>query len=159
MRMNRSMADSLAAAGIDPRKAQLDLATRLHKLASSNFVEERGCLVLEPLATLGSYDPDRFHDRTGYECLANKIHVKDYLDRTVTVLEQLRQGVGYGAELGKRLAHSGRFIVILSVDRDTGDVVVRFHQEHPNESWVTDDLEGYETNDVLVWEPEDLAYL
>jgi hypothetical protein len=36
-------------------------------------------------------------------------------------------------------------------------VVVSFHQQRPGESWIADDLEGYEEEDILVWEPGDFA--
>ena len=157
MRMNRSMAGSLAKVGLDERNPRVEVNDHLLELAAANLVAEEGCIVLAPLAQVGHYDSSRFQDRTGYECLANKIHIEDFLDGTASALEQLRQGVGYAVVLAKRLVRSGRFLVILSVDRNSGDLVVRFHQQRPNENWVMDDLEGYEMEDMLVWEPHDFA--
>jgi hypothetical protein len=158
MRMNKSMARRLASTGLNPRRAHVNVAPRLQSLAAARLVARDGCLILEPLAHVEKFQVARFHDRTGYESFANKIHVADYLDDDASnAQDQLQQGIGYGLALGARLLERGSFLVILSVDRESGHTVVRFHEQRAGEGWLADDLEGYQMEDVLVLEPGDFG--
>jgi hypothetical protein len=158
MRTNNTMSQRLARAAVDPLDVQVQMSRRLQNLVQSPLRFDAGCVVLEPLATKIPYDPDKFYDRTGYECFVNKIHVVDYIDESSEKAQELLgQGLKYGFELGKRLAAEGTFLVVLSLDHDSGDVIVLFHKQREGEQWLSDNLEGYKTDDVLAWDTGDFS--
>ena len=145
MPANQAMLDLLVALVAESARP---LASGLAQLLRGELVEENGCWFLVPLregaktASLAS-----FPDRSGLECFVNHIHIEDFLE-TSDVVECLRQGLRWAGGLRGKLEEHGKFNIIVSCD-DTG-CSVRFHRIRPDESWMTDDLEGYRAESVLV---------
>jgi hypothetical protein len=145
MPANQAMIDLLAALVAESARP---LASGLAELLRGELVEENDCWFLASLregartASLAT-----FPDRTGFECFVNHIHIGDVLE-TSDVTECLRQGLRWADGLKGKLQEHGRFNVIVSCD-DT-DCSVRFHWIRPGERWMTDDLESYRAESVLV---------
>lgn len=115
------------------------------------FVESQGCVFMHGF----SHNAERhvvgdFHDRTGFECFINHVHLSDFVE--IEGIHRLWVGFQYVAVLSEELKKEfpeRRFTIIISYGPDTaGDCVVRFHCTRENEQWLSDDLEGYETEAV-----------
>ena len=92
-------------------------------------------------------------DKTGYECFVNHIHLKEAGDSAAA----LRQAVTFCTRVvaeGVRVApnRSLRFII----SRNGEDWTVHFHTLRPHESYVSDDLEMYTEEAVLVLDSAEL---
>ena len=88
--------------------------------------------------------PSDFSDRTGYESFINHVHLpwsnEDEVFSALNFVFELRRGLGgFDAERD--------FRVILAAGAD--DCTVRFHEIHPNEAWLADDLESYPEEAIL----------
>jgi hypothetical protein len=87
-----------------------------------------------------------FPDKTGFECFINHIHLPFAGTRGSLV-----SCLDYVARLQAALASDPRqrnFRVIVSISNC--DCTVRFHQIRPGESWISENLEGYESEAILV---------
>jgi hypothetical protein len=88
--------------------------------------------------------PSHFPDKTGYEAFVNHVHFPFDGKR-----ESLLRCLSYASAITRKLApmNSRRFHVIVSV----GDnCTVRFHEVRPGEIWLTEDLELYAEEAVLL---------
>jgi hypothetical protein len=87
----------------------------------------------------------KFPDRTGIECFVNHLHFR--VGRGRRALERVFR---YTAALSESLRslRDGNFQILLSVAN--GDCTVRFHKCRPGEEWLTNDLEGYKREAILV---------
>jgi hypothetical protein len=96
-------------------------------------------------------------DPTEFECSVNHIHVGDYVRETASITDLLWQGFLYAKQLTEDLGcifPEKQFAVILAFDEfsEFPDCTVRFHQIREENSWLTDDLELYKDEAILVWE-------
>jgi len=145
--MNTSMVRMLEAE--QPRRDEVppDL---LH-LLSLGFVEKDECVVLRALEnTAGDFDPRAHFDRTGYECLVNHVHIDP---REPDDPHPLQGGLAYADSLVdtlKRAPYQGPFRVILALNLAQNICTVRFHRVRRGESWISDDLESYIDEGLLV---------
>jgi hypothetical protein len=83
-----------------------------------------------------------FQDDTGFECFINHLHLADYVE----VDQQVGQGglfVKLIFEHWRSHAPDGCLNAIVGID-SSGDVVIRFHRRRANESWLSEDIDGYE---------------
>jgi hypothetical protein len=90
-----------------------------------------------------------FPDKTGFECSANHVHLP-----FVGTNESLISCLEYAATLQEALSpftQDRRFRVIVALPEDD-DCTVRFHQIRPGENWIADDLEGYKSEAILVFD-------
>jgi hypothetical protein len=153
MQANRAMRQLLAdgaalrSADVLPRR----LAEILHD--GINLVDD--CLVLGKSDAIPRLDSvrDAVRDKTGYECFVNHIHLKEVGDSAAG----LRQAVAFSTRVALEAVRvapnrSLRFII----SRNGEDWTVRFHTLRPDESWVSDDLEGYGEEAVLVFDSTEL---
>jgi hypothetical protein len=95
--------------------------------------------------------PASFPDAVGYECFINHLHIRDHISEQTERLhadEQLVHGLRFALELQERLPRHQRFEIIVASNED--DCNVRFHGSRAGQSWVADDLEGYQEDAVLV---------
>ena len=88
-----------------------------------------------------------FPDRTGLECFLNHTHFafdgkRESLLRCLAYAAALKQGLA-------SLADQRPFQVVVAV---SDDCTVRFHEARPGESWLTDDLESYAGEAILVFD-------
>jgi hypothetical protein len=127
--------------GADP------LAAGLRDELSQGFVVEQGCTFLSASrAKTLSVKLTQLGDRTGMECFVNHVHLGDVCVGA-SAEEQLLEAIRFAGAID-RLAEETprRFIVSLSDD----ECVVRFHQRREGESWISDDLERYPDEAIIV---------
>jgi hypothetical protein len=117
---------------LQPHESVLSLEI-LHVLAAG-FVEEQGCVLLASQAHNSAFTRVAdTHDETGYECFINHLHI-----------ESLQEAL----ELAQRLTNTlterfkSGFAVIIAFDGS--EATVRFHKLRPGQTWLSDNLEGYE---------------
>jgi hypothetical protein len=95
-----------------------------------------------------------FPDKTGFESFINHVHLS--YPRTN---ESLISCLKYATTLKDALiplTHDRRFRVIVSLSQDAPSdrfgCTVRFHQIRSDENWISEDLEGYESEAILVFD-------
>jgi len=88
-------------------------------------------------------------DKTGFECFINHVHLPfDGTNQTlISCLE-------YAATLQETLMPltDRHFRVIVSLADEERDCTVRFHQIRSGENWIAEDLEGYKSEALLVFD-------
>lgn len=141
--MNRRMAELLTQF-----KIQADLGHAMHPgvLAPTDFVTVDDSVLLRSEHEKSTHIKARdFPDRTGFECFINHLHVPFNGTR-----ESLLGSLGYATALRQALSSfQGReFLVITSIA--DGECTVRFHQVRQNENWVSEDLERYGSEAILL---------
>ena len=123
------------------------LAPALADLLRGELVSENGCWFLRDLREgARTTSLTSFPDRTGFECFVNHIHIGDFVDAP-NADESLAQALAWAKAIQAKLESLGRFNVIVSCHES--DCSVRFHRLRTGEAWLTDDLDGY-TEEVLV---------
>ena len=109
----------------------------------------------------GQWEPNKQHvkitdlpDKTGFECFINHVHLP--FDGTN---ESLNSCLEYAATLQEALmplTGDRQFRVIVSLSEDyefpESACTVRFHQIRPDENWIAEDLEGYKSEAILVFD-------
>jgi len=144
--MNTGMSELLNEAKIKTPFSGLEPSDKL-KLTMPNLIALNDSVLMRDQYESSSHlKPSEFQDLTGYECLLNHVHLPYDGSR-----ESLISCLCYATALQERLSgfEQGRqFLVIVTFSAD--GCVVRFHQRRPNETWLTDDLEGYREEAVLV---------
>jgi hypothetical protein len=89
-------------------------------------------------------------DKTGFECFINHVHfhfagtnesLVSCLERAATLQEALLP-----------LTPDRQFRVIVYLSEDECDGTVRFHQIRLGEDWIAEDLEGYKSEAILVFD-------
>lgn len=113
------------------------------------------CLVLGKSNAVPRLDSIRaaVMDNTGYECFVNHIHLKECGSSTAA----LRQATAFCKRVSAEAVRvvpnrSLRFII----SKNGEDWTVHFHTLRPDESYVSDDLEGYVEEAVLVLDSTEL---
>lgn len=96
-------------------------------------------------------------DKTGFECFINHIHIPFQGTK-----ESLVSCLAHAVSIEKALiplAENRRFRVIVGISEDDSSsdrtCTIRFHQIRSGEDWVADDLEGYKSEAVLVFDVPD----
>jgi hypothetical protein len=121
---------------------------------------EKGMHVVDDCLVIGELMP-RLHqerqrmDRTGFECFVNHVHLRE-IKSPVHVLRQAIAFCRRAALEARRIApdRSIRFIVSRNDDRDW---TVHLHTSRFDEpSWVSDDLEAYLGEAVLILDSPEL---
>lgn len=142
------MSQQLEALGVLGALKSTRLQDKLLKLAMSPIVETANGNVLEPL--LPAFELGQV-DNTGFEALANKIHISDYVD-SEAVEVTLVQGILYSETLAGRLSQlKGQYCVFLNVDSDSDEVTARWFTVRKNELWGPEDPQRYVGQGIAVW--------
>jgi hypothetical protein len=115
-------------------------------LVGGGFVEAHGCVFLRRLFHHGPLTGLAQHDLTGKECFVNSFHLEDYLEKGMSreapaLAVTAVKCVDWLAERLRRFS-ADPFQIIFSVDGRHS--VMRFHKVRDGESWLDDDLEGYQ---------------
>lgn len=143
--MNGKMSQLLRSKGIVwPLTAEL----RGREIPKLRFVHD--CLLLEE-----EYERNRharisdFPDRTGFECFINHVHLpfagtRESLARCLEYAAALQHAVASVAKGGHRVR------VVVGIG--DCDCVVRFHLIRPGETWLSENLEDYESEAMLVFD-------
>lgn len=143
MKTNSKMRDAMAR----DLSMSSELVASLNELLQSSFFEIDGCVLLGGLVeSSSSASISDFPDRTGYECFVNSLHIDDfaegnYLENAFFFLNSL-------FEKWRKFSDDRALRGIVSADEF--GVVVKFHQRRENESWLSEDIEGYEDAILVV---------
>jgi hypothetical protein len=144
MKMNKNMSDLLRRTNVSMTLAE-NMA--LETLKSPTFTVADGSVLLKHEYERAAHvKTEDFPDRTGYECFVNHVHLPFNGTR-----ESLLSCLGYAVALQRGLVRSAterRFQVIVSVAED--DCTVRFHEVRPGENWLSEDLEGFAEEAIVV---------
>jgi hypothetical protein len=126
--------------------------TQLKELLDAGLVEEEGCWFLKQCRLKNPHQLSDFQDRTGLECFINKIDIEE--EDSILLYEQ---GFALVHELQRILSAFGYFNIILSVSRTDIDdrpnfltCNVRFHKVRKGESWLDENLEGYNDDGLFI---------
>lgn len=124
-----------------------------------SIVETGGCWLLGGFVKKPHLSPADFPDATGLECSANKLRMEAMFPARLVLscpLLLLTAGILTARALSAELSrYPGRFNVILSYDGES--CAVRFHKIRAGERWLSEDLEGYVDEGVLVFEAGNAA--
>jgi hypothetical protein len=93
-----------------------------------------------------------FLDCTGFECVANDIHIEDF-SPGMDAVQMLGQAIGFSKLIQQKLRPPTlplRFIVSLDKFDGRDECIFTFHIVRPSESWLSENLEGY-SEPVLTW--------
>ncbi len=95
-----------------------------------------------------------FPDKTGFENFINHVHLP-FAGTNDSLISCLEYAATLQAAL-MPLTHERQFRVIVSLSDDAPSArfacTVRFHQIRPGESWISENLEGYESEAILVFD-------
>jgi hypothetical protein len=124
---------------------EIGVPSPLQVLVGGGFAEVHGCVFLRRFHH-GAWAGVPRHDLTGEECSVNSFHLEDYLEKDMSRESQALAvtAVKYADWLAERLRRfsADPFRIIFSVDRR--NCVMRFYKVRDGESWLDDDLEGYQ---------------
>jgi hypothetical protein len=88
-------------------------------------------------------------DETGFEAFVNHVHIEDVLPGATPSEALVAQAVLFARCLARDLSDASpgeAFEFVLAV----GDsYTVRFNKSRPGQSWLADDIEGYEQEAIL----------
>ncbi len=126
---------------------ELEVPSPFQMLVAGGFKDEDGCLFLREL-----FHHDRLtalamhHDKTGYECAVNAIHLEDYLEKGMAreapaLAATAQKCVPWLAERLRRFSKVPFRVIVTVAGRHC---TLRFHQIREDEQWLADDLEAYE---------------
>jgi hypothetical protein len=157
MRMNKRMEalyDSVKSATTTDDSC---LESRLMELLESGFIQVRDAFLLASQEKLAkTVKPESFPDFTGYECFVNHVHIDDYMRgnaASLDALATLKQGFVFAQRIREKLESSfpnTPFTVIVGVGES--GCSVRFHSTRDNEPWLSDNLDAYYQEAILVME-------
>ncbi|WP_237718160.1 hypothetical protein [Cupriavidus sp. BIS7] len=117
-----------------------DTNSGLSEIADMGFQVVGDCYLLSAmLEKERNVDRRNFQDGTGFECFVNSLHVEDYDD--VTPLPQAIQFLSRVFEGWNSTSPSSVLVAFVSADELS--VVVKFHVQRVDESWLSDNLDGY----------------
>lgn len=139
IRMNRRL--SLFSGALESWSS-VALHPSLKLIAKKGFIQRNGCFLLAAAADgRTNATASDFEDRTGYECFINHIHIDDYVKEAPAA-----QAFCFVFAVLSRWRQQWRFGTLNSIVAfaDRSSSVVRFHYKRPNESWLAQDLNGYE---------------
>ena len=122
----------------------------LRDLLTVNVIQRDGCFYYDFLAPQGPFSKE-LGDRTGNEAFYNKILIDDYLSEYYEASDGIVYGVLYAERLLNKLSLEildEKFNVIFSNDGMYSSVT--FHRIRAGESWLSDDLEKYQLNSLLM---------
>ena len=146
MRMNDKMSTLMQMAGVHWPPV---VRARPEQLPEFEVFDD--CILLKD-----QWEPNRQHvkitdhfDKTGFECFINHVHLPYAGTR-----EGLVSCLEYAATLQEALmplARGREFRVIVSAAEDD-DCTVRFHQIRVGENWIAQDIEGYKSEAILVFD-------
>jgi len=137
------------------------LDPNLEKVADGGMVLIDGCYFLCDQANgQTNVTIKDFQDRTGYECFINHIHVDDYVSGDL-----VNQSIGYACRVFEKWNEQkfdGEFIAVIAFttneDTNEDEATVRFHYRRKAESWLADDLDGYNDEGVLEISSADVEF-
>jgi hypothetical protein len=140
--------------GAPPQNADV-LPDELAQILGDGMTVVDDCLVVGKSDAVSRLDSVRaaVMDKTGYECFVNHVHLKELGDSAAVLGHAVAFCKRVNAEaISVAPGRSFRFII----SKNGNDWTVHFHTLRPNESYVSDDLEGYAVEAVLVLDSTEL---
>jgi hypothetical protein len=164
MIMNNRMRALLEETSIQIPESLDPLRTALRRIVDSGLIENEGCFFLKAL-NIRTFDVkkalEKYEDKTGLECSTNNLYIQSIIYTTPCnaisdIKFVLKQGIQYAIYLSKRISMFGHFKIILSLSLDSEnpgivDCSVRFHLIRQGENWISENLEDYCDDAVLVF--------
>jgi hypothetical protein len=150
MRVNRRMRAYLD----DLRSREVEAHSLLPERMPGDLelVQKGECVFLRRIAARPLRTLADFSHWTSVECFANKLSMNDMVDPRLSrgvPLVLLMGGLLLAERFARQLAYfPGRYNVIVSYDGESCSV--RFHKIRAGERWLSDDLEDYPEEGVLV---------
>ncbi len=155
MEMNSAMRTRWHSSNLETAIKKLELEESLAQLAASPIADTVHGVVLEHLMIEG-FRGHSLPDATGFEAFINKIHIGDFIEsvtRPNAINYLLAQGVMYSEKIRGRLSdRPEKFRILLSLEPESGEVTVRFYMRRVGESWEAENLESYETEEIIRWD-------
>jgi len=157
MRMNTKMNSVMktlhTAVASGKLTGAVNLNSELLKLIEPGFTMKDGAVLLKTQEKLAmDIRPDNFPDLTGYECFVNHIHIEDYLgDAERGSNSLLEQGLAFANKIVEELSslYLGKPFKVIVATNESG-CSVRFHMIRNGENWLSDDLDEYGQEAILV---------
>src|SRR5262249_229298 len=154
IRMNSVMKTLFTEVESGRMMSTANLSSGLLKLVEPGFAVIDGAVLLKTQEDVAkSIKPDNFPDLTGYECFVNHVHIEDYLsDAELGSNALLNQGVLFANKIVEELSSSfpGKQFKVIVATNESG-CTVRFHLIRSGENWLSDDLENYGQEAILVF--------
>jgi hypothetical protein len=117
------------------------LDPKLRGIVDGGFNIVNDCVLLAEQTGTTNATLDSFQDKTGFECFINHMHIDDFVSKDVE--ENSIVFVSKMLEKWNLKNNGGILNSIVSFDK-TGGASVRFHYKRRGESWLSDDLDGYQ---------------
>jgi hypothetical protein len=152
MRMNQRMSRRWRDMNIDGTLSSVTLETQLASLIHAPFAWKEDCLIFSAM-TGTNLTLAQFENRTEYQFAVNDVNLDDYLVKPIRLVQLVQQSAKAVMMLASRLESEGRYEVVLSLQYE--DYLVgnaRFYKCREGENVMASDIEGYESNDVLIIE-------
>jgi hypothetical protein len=127
---------------------RLDVSLDTDSLARSmlTLIEVDGSIVLaREFEQAKGVTTNDFPDRTGFEAFVNHVHLS-FGGTRQSLRTCIQSAIGLHNELSRYPSRA--FTVILSILDD--NCVIRFHQLRADETWLSDDLEKYTEESILI---------
>lgn len=101
-------------------------------------------------------------DKTGLECSINNLYIQSIIvanpyKQMIDSRDVLIQGIHYAYYLAEKISPTGHFKIILSYSKGNEpenivDCSVRFHLIREGENWISENLDDYKEEAILVFE-------
>ncbi|HKQ79087.1 MAG TPA: hypothetical protein VJ810_35660 [Blastocatellia bacterium] len=159
MRMNIKMNSAMRTQYPELESSRItgtaSLSSDLLRLIEPGFTEVEGAVLLKTQEKLAKgVKPGNFPDLTGYECFVNHVHIEDYLSEAgLGSNARLKQGIAFANKIMEELSSlfpSKLFKVIVATNES--ECNVRFHLIRSGENWLSDNLDKYGQEGILVLE-------
>lgn len=151
MKMNKLMKEAFDKIDLSNLKMLPDSLT---SIINEGFIEnEKGLFFRKFYLKSRVTNLDQIPDKTGCECFVNKIHIDDY---SKTISESFEIAVSFSLRLLETIS---RPLIRTIISFDDVSCVFRFHVIRADETWLSDNLELYLEDGILVIDSEDLPIL
>ena len=135
---------------------QQPLESRLKDILDRGIINQDDLILLKNFKS--NLESTNYTDPTGKEMFVNKFHVDNYSSNGSKLREYfLQQGIAFALVLYNKLINNypdKHFKIIVSTDEGPDSYpdicTVGFHTVRPNEHWLTQYLENYKMNGLLV---------
>jgi len=159
------MRDLLGEEAAHPERIDVPVPASLMQTLRDGFKEIDGCIVpgnFQKSSIWSTERPriDNRDDETGLECSLSKTHVDAFATECSELLTMTRIAIAYGFLVKEALEQSaigGSIRIIISAQLPSPELervghvcTVRFHRIRPHQVWLSDDIEGFRSEALMV---------
>lgn len=124
-----------------------EINSELFKIIKNGFIEKKDCVLIKYFLEINDHVSLKdFFDKTDYECFINSINIDDHFEQNY--LEQGVLCIRIAFEEFNKSNIDGILNCSMSIDEFGSKL--KFHILRDNESWLSEDLEGFEEAILLV---------